>query len=77
MRIPSLFWGDGEASTNLELKPSDSSSNPYISLGGLIAAGLDGVARELAPKEGQFVMVDPASLEEDERERRGYSGTNR
>ncbi len=71
VRIPSLFWGDGEASTNLELKPSDSSSNPYISLGGLIAAGLDGVARELAPKEGQFVRVDPASLEGNERERRG------
>ena len=73
VRIPSLFWGDEGASANLELKPSDSSSNPYISLGGLIAAGLDGVTRELVPGEGQLVAVDPATLSPEELESRGIS----
>ena len=71
LRIPSPFWGDEEASVNLELKPSDSSANPYIALGGLIAAGLDGVEREFLPKEGQLVDVDPATLTPEELERRG------
>ncbi|MFQ6030612.1 MAG: glutamine synthetase family protein [Dehalococcoidia bacterium] len=66
LRIPSLFWEDEEASVNLELKPSDSSANPYIALGGLIASGLDGVQRALQPKEGQLVDVDPATLTAEE-----------
>jgi glutamine synthetase len=44
---------------NLELKPSDSSANPYLSLGAVIHAGLDGIRRELDP--GEEVLVDPAS----------------
>ena len=62
LRIPSLFWGAEMASTNLEFRPADSSSNPYIALGGLIAAGLDGVERDLRPGEGQWIEVDPARL---------------
>lgn len=58
------------ASANLELKPSDSSANPYIALGGLIAAGLDGIDKELDPSPGQLVDVDPASLSREELERR-------
>jgi glutamine synthetase len=71
LRIPSLFWDNEEASVNLELKPSDSSANPYIALGGLMAAGLDGVDKGLLPKEGQLVEVDPATLSPDELESRG------
>jgi glutamine synthetase len=66
LRIPSLFWDDEEASVNLELKPSDSSANPYIALGGLMAAGLNGIDKGLLPKEGQLVDVDPATLSPDE-----------
>jgi glutamine synthetase len=62
LRIPSLFWNDEEASVNLELKPSDSSANPYIALGGLMAAGLDGIERGLIPQEEQFLDVDPSTL---------------
>ena len=62
LRIPSLFWGAEMASTNLEFRPADSSSNPYIALGGLIAAGLDGVERDLRPGAGQWIEVDPARL---------------
>jgi hypothetical protein len=47
VRVPSVFSGMEEASTNAELKAADSSCNPYLALGGLIAAGLDGVERGL------------------------------
>ncbi|MGV9305157.1 MULTISPECIES: glutamine synthetase family protein [unclassified Nonomuraea] len=46
-----------EGTANLELKPSDSSANPYLSLGAVIHAGLDGIRRELDP--GDPVLVDP------------------
>ncbi|HTU87733.1 MAG TPA: glutamine synthetase family protein [Solirubrobacteraceae bacterium] len=65
VRIPSPFDGFEEASTNAELKASDASCNPYLALGGLIAAGLDGLARELEPPEP--VEVDPATLSEEQR----------
>ncbi|MFQ5933072.1 MAG: glutamine synthetase family protein [Dehalococcoidia bacterium] len=71
IRIPSSFWGNEMASTNLELKPSDSSANPYIALGGLIAAGLDGIRNELRPSEGQLVDVDPSTLSSQDLENRG------
>ena len=34
---------------NLELKPSDSTGNPYLALGGFIYAGIDGIRRSLDP----------------------------
>ena len=69
VRVPSLFWGFEEASTNAELKAADASANPYLAVGGLIAAGLDGLERGLEPPE--TVQVDPATIDEDEREERG------
>ena len=54
-------------SVNLELKPSDSTGNPYLALGGFIHAGLDGIRRKLDP--GTPLAVDPASLSSSERER--------
>jgi len=67
VRVPSVFSGMEESSTNVELKAADASSNPYLALGGLIAAGLDGLERGLEPP--QPVEVDPATLSEQERER--------
>ena len=52
-------------SVNLELKPSDSTGNPYLALGAFIHAGLDGLARQLDP--GEPVNVDPATLSDSER----------
>jgi glutamine synthetase len=69
VRAASSFWSDEAGSTNLELKAADSSCNPYIALGGLLAAGLDGMARGLEPPEP--VEADPASLGEAERAARG------
>jgi glutamine synthetase len=57
--------------TCLELKAADSSGNPYIALGGLIAAGLDGVERGLELPERLLALEDPACLSEEEREVRG------
>jgi glutamine synthetase len=69
IRVPSVFGGLEEASTNAELKAADSSCNPYLAVGGLIAAGLDGLERglDLPPP----VEVDPATIPEEERARRG------
>lgn len=65
LRVASAFRGHESESTNVEIKASDSSANPYMALGGLIAAGLDGIDRELelaAP-----VMADPHTLSDHER----------
>jgi glutamine synthetase len=69
VRVPSTFWGMEQASTNLEFKPTDASCNPYLALGGLIAAGLDGMERELEAPEP--LSVDPATLSDREREAAG------
>jgi glutamine synthetase len=69
LRLPSLFQGMEEASTNVELKAADATCNPYLAIGGLIAAGLDGLARGLEPPDP--VEVDPATIDADERDARG------
>jgi glutamine synthetase len=69
VRVPSRMWGLDEASTNLELKPSDATGNPYLALGAVIHAGLDGVRNKLDP--GRPVDTDPASLSRATRRRRG------
>jgi len=71
VRVPSVFRGSEEASTNLELKSADASCNPYLAVGGVIAAGLDGLERGLEPPEP--VEVDPATIPEDERARLGIT----
>jgi glutamine synthetase len=69
VRVVSGLWGHEAESVNLEMKASDPSNNPYLALGGLIAAGLDGLARELDP--GEAVLVDPGSYSDEERAKRG------
>ena len=69
IRLPSQFRSDKASSTNAELKASDSSSNPYLALGGMMAAGLDGVRRKLSP--GEPTLIDPGNFSDAERERRG------
>jgi glutamine synthetase len=69
VRVPSVFRGSEEASTNVELKSADASCNPYLAVGGLIAAGLDGLERGLEPPAP--VEVDPETIAEGERARLG------
>ncbi|MGZ4934000.1 MAG: glutamine synthetase family protein [Halobacteriota archaeon] len=51
---------------HVELKTIDASSNPYLALGAIIAAGLDGVEQELPLSKP--VQVDPGRLTQQERE---------
>ncbi|HZO90965.1 MAG TPA: glutamine synthetase family protein [Chthonomonadaceae bacterium] len=69
LRIASPYWSDASGTVNLELKAADSSCNPYLALGGLLAAGLDGLDRRLDP--GPPTEVDPASLTEAQRREQG------
>jgi glutamine synthetase len=69
VRIASRMWGMEEASANLELKPSDSTGNPYLALGAYIHAGLDGIRNQLDP--GAPTEVDPSKLSASTRRRRG------
>ncbi len=51
--------------THIEVKTVDATANPYLALGAVIAAGLDGVRRGLEP--GNPVAVDPGYLTKDDR----------
>jgi glutamine synthetase len=75
IRVPSPFWGREAESTNLELKPADHSGNPYLALGALLAAGLDGVRRRLDP--GEPMDIDPGNLSDEDRARRGIDALPR
>ena len=72
IRICSPLRGDPGSSVNLELKPSDSSANPYLALGAFIHAGVDGIRSKLDP--GEAVNVDPDTMTDVER---AASGTHR
>ncbi|HEX6384687.1 MAG TPA: glutamine synthetase family protein [Anaerolineae bacterium] len=69
VRVASPLWGHELQSANLEFKASDPSNNPYLALGGLIAAGLDGMERQLDP--GQPSLIDPANYSDEEKAERG------
>jgi glutamine synthetase len=69
VRICSPLRGDSGSSVNLELKPSDSSGNPYLALGAFIHAGLDGIRSKIDP--GEAVNEDPAVMTDAERARLG------
>ena len=69
VRVPSTFWGHEATSINLELKSADHSGNPYLALGALIAAGLDGIHQRIDPGEPQ--EVDPGNYSDEERAQRG------
>ncbi len=67
LRIASPFYRREEQTYNLEYKVSDPSANPYLSLGAMIACGLDGIERDLDP--GEPSEHDPARMSAEERRR--------
>lgn len=69
VRVASTFRGREAESTNVELKACDPSCNPYLALGGLIHAGLDGIRRGLEPPAP--ALKDPAVMSDEERARSG------
>ncbi len=68
VRVASPFKGRVEATTNIEIKAVDGSANPYLALGAIVAAGLDGIDRKLDP--GDPVTSNPHDLSDAERQRR-------
>ncbi len=64
-----LLPGAGGASTHFELKTCDASANPHLALGGLLAAVLNGLRRDLDP--GAPLEVSPGTLSEQERAEAG------
>ena len=67
LRVASPFFQREEQSYNIEYKVSDPSANPYLSLGALIACGLDGIERQLEP--GEPCEHDPALMSAQELDR--------
>jgi glutamine synthetase len=67
VRVPS--HPEEMSPTHFELKTLDASANPYLALGAVIAAGLDGVRHCL--ELGESVAVDPGRMSETERSTQG------
>ncbi|MBW2432835.1 MAG: glutamine synthetase [Deltaproteobacteria bacterium] len=59
----------GTRASRIEYKISDATANPYVALGSLIAAGLDGLQRNL--KLPEEVTLDPSLIPEADRTARG------
>lgn len=55
--------------THIELKTVDATANPYLALGAVIVAGLEGIRQDLDP--GEPVSCDPGHLPELERQQKG------
>ena len=69
VRFVTGMVGSRETASNTEVKCFDSSANPYLLAGGLIAAGMAGVERNLElPQE---VTSDPGGMSEQELAERG------
>jgi glutamine synthetase len=69
LRVASPMRTKPVDSINLEFKPADLASNPYLVLGALIAAGLDGLVTGRDP--GPATTDNPARLTDRERDARG------
>jgi glutamine synthetase len=64
VRVPSSSAKNREGSTRIEYKAIDNTANPYLAELGVLAAGMDGIERELDP--GEPLQQDPDSLSEAE-----------
>jgi glutamine synthetase len=60
---------EGGAPEQIEFKTLDASANPYLALGVVLAAGLDGIRQNMSPPDP--VQVDPAEMSEEDRRKRG------
>jgi glutamine synthetase len=69
VRIPSASAANPEGSTRIEFKAIDNTANPYHALVAVLAAGRDGIERELDP--GAPLKSDPTEISAVERAERG------
>jgi glutamine synthetase len=60
LRFVTGMAGSRPQAANLEVKAMDAAANPYLALGGILAAGMDGLERELSLPDP--VLDDPASI---------------
>ncbi|PSR34425.1 MAG: glutamine synthetase [Sulfobacillus benefaciens] len=65
LRVASPMKTQVSQSINVEFKPADLTANPYLALGGLIAAGIDGIDHQMDP--GEPMLANPGQLAEAER----------
>ena len=77
LRIPPLVDAAGEVSEQLRLeyRGADAAANPYLALGAIVLAGLDGVRRELPTPE--LLDRDPGLLDQAESARFRVGGLPR
>jgi glutamine synthetase len=68
VRVPAVGQSDPVTATRIEFRAADCTANPYIALLGLLAAGYDGIERELETPEP--ISVDPGTVSESERAER-------
>jgi glutamine synthetase len=69
LRFITGMVGSRPQAANLEVKAMDAAANPYLALGAIVAAGIDGLERELTLPEP--VLDDPASIPAASRRRLG------
>jgi glutamine synthetase len=75
LRIPPLVELGGvglERQLRLEYRGADAAANPYLALGAIVRAGLDGLRRGLPPPP--LLEVDPGTLEGSDAQRFGVGG---
>ncbi|HLI45822.1 MAG TPA: hypothetical protein VKU94_01350, partial [Geobacterales bacterium] len=70
VRIPKLINGKEKETLRLELKCVDATSNPYLAVGSIIAAGLDGIERKIEPPDP--CLENPAIYSQEEREAKNW-----
>jgi glutamine synthetase len=66
IRVPSLYWGHEQASSNIEIKCVDSSTNPYLALACVIAAGISGLEAGVYPPKP--IDLEPSILSSEQRQ---------
>jgi glutamine synthetase len=74
LRIPPLVIGAGDprSQLRLEYRAADAAANPYLALGAVLRAGLQGVRDGLEP--APLLECDPGELDASEAERYGVDG---
>jgi glutamine synthetase len=60
LRFVTGMVGSRPDAANLEVKSMDAAANPYLALGAIVAAGIDGIERELSLPDP--VLQDPADI---------------
>jgi len=69
IRVPTTRTGSEAKAKRIEFRVPDATANPYLALAATLAAGVDGIRRELDP--GDPVNADAYKLSPEEMERRG------